>query len=536
MIRIARVAGILAAVAMVQVLAASAAAASSPDFDPLPMKLPPSGAKTAHASLPGTWILGIRPSAQAQQIASDHRANRISDGAVVLPTGRAREAAAALKAAGMLLYAEPDVRRQRASSWDGFPDQWARGAVVPPDMVAPPLGRATIGVIDDQVDLTHGDLAGHTAFIGGMTITGPHGTMVASAASATAGNGGVMGVFPGVSIMSYGTSTLSCSDIVRGINALVDRHVHVINISLGSPSPCVAEFVAIEQAIGDGVVVVAAAGNEFQIGNPVEFPAAYPHVLSVASVRYPDYASSGFSNANAAIDLAAPGEGVPLAIPQAYDVQDGAQDGVTVASGTSFAAPIVAGVAAWLRSVRPSLGGPQIADVLRNGAMDIGPVGWDQDTGWGLVSVPGAIQQPDPSVDPLEPNDDIPFVNGTYFQGVDPVVYRGSNRRLVASVDFAEDPNDVYRIRIPSHSALRATLRPRYGDPDLFAYHDGARSLASRRAIVDRSVRTHGADRVYLINRSRRNVSGYLVVRAAGTGRTIDSRYSLTITRTRYRR
>jgi subtilisin family serine protease len=458
------------------------------------MTLPPVGAR-ASTLAQRTWILGISPSARARRIAAEHGASRISDGAVVVPTGRARKVATALKGAGVLAYAEPDVRRRRASSMDGFPDQWARGAVVPPDLLAPPLGLAAIGVIDDQVDMTHGDLAGHTVFVGGSTIAGPHGTMVASAASATGGNGGVMGVFPSVPIMSYGTSDLSCSDIVRGVDALVEREVDVINISLGSPSPCVAEFVAIEQAVGEGIIVVAAAGNEYQTGNPVEFPAAYPHVLSVASVR-PDLAPSGFSNANTAIDVAAPGEDVPVAIPLAHDVEDGAQDGVTSASGTSFAAPIVAGVAAWLRSLRTGLAGSQVADVLRSGAADLGPRGWDQDTGWGLVSVTGAIQQPDPPIDPLE------------------------------------DPNDVYRIRMPRHSALRATLRPRYGDPDLFAYRGGARSLASRRAIVDLSVRAHGPDRVYLVNTRRRKAYGYLAVRSAPDARTIDSRYTLIIRRT----
>jgi hypothetical protein len=207
-------------------------------------------------------------------------------------------------------------------------------------------------------------------------------------------------------------------------------------------------------------------------------------------------APSGFSNANTAIDVAAPGEDVPVAIPLAHDVEDGAQDGVTSASGTSFAAPIVAGVAAWLRSLRTGLAGSQVADVLRSGAADLGPRGWDQDTGWGLVSVTGAIQQPDPPIDPLE------------------------------------DPNDVYRIRMPRHSALRATLRPRYGDPDLFAYRGGARSLASRRAIVDLSVRAHGPDRVYLVNTRRRKAYGYLAVRSAPDARTIDSRYTLIIRRT----
>jgi Subtilase family len=522
--------GLLASALVAGLLAASPAAA----FDALPMQLPAARDQAASASEPRTWILGIRPSARAHRLAARHGAGRLSDSAVVLPAARARAAASALAARGLLSYAEPDVRRRRAGSWDGAPDGWARGAVVPANVIAPPFS-APIGVIDDQVDGTHPDLAGHTTAIGAPTMTYAHGTMVASAAAASAGNGGVVGVYPGAPIVSYGTSDLSCSDIVRGVNELVERRVGVINISLGSPLPCVAEHVAIQQAIGEGVVIVAAAGNEFESGNPVEFPAGYPHVLSVASVRRSDLATSGFSNANAAIDLAAPGEDVPVAAPLSLDVEDGAADGVSVASGTSFAAPIVAGAAAWLRSARPGLSGAQVADALRSGARDLGATGWDRGSGWGLVSVVGALQQPDPPVDPHEPNDDIPFVDGTYFQDPDRSVYSGSSRRLVAAVDYAEDPHDVYRIRIPARSSLTATVRPSYGDPDLLAYRDGARTLRSRSAIVGRSERYGGPDRVRLVNRGRHSIAGYLVVRASADAGTIDSRYTLSVARTRYR-
>jgi len=535
-----RAAGALAA-ATVLTAALSAAPVSAAEvsaaetgFDPLPMKLPSAGAH-ASADAQRTWILGIRPSAQAQRIAAHYGAQRIIDVAVSIPAGRAREAAAALKRAGELSYAEPDVKLRRASSYDGHPEQWARAAIVPPDLPAPaPPGDLRVGVIDDEVDVTLGDLAAHTTQMLGGPVRDAHGTQVTSVVSAAVGNGGVMGVFPSVPILSYGTD-LSCADVARGVSMLDDFGAQVINIGLGSPYPCVTQNIAIQQAIGHDIIVVAAAGNEFELGNQPQFPAAFPHVLSVAAVL-PDWTSAWFSNANAAVDISAPGVGVPVATPLAFDVEDGVQDGMSLADGTSFAAPMVTGAAAWVRAVRGDLSGMQVADVLRSGSYDVGPRGWDSDFGWGVVNIPGALGAPVPPVDPFEPNDDMPYVNGTYFQGADPPVYRGSSRRLVASVDFAEDPYDVYRFRMPGHSALRATLRPRYGDPDLYAFHGGARSLRNRRAIVDRSERAHGADRVFLRNTGRRSALGYLVVSAPTTGATIDSRYSLSITRTHYRR
>jgi hypothetical protein len=266
-------------------------------------------------------------------------------------------------------------------------------------------------------------------------------------------------------------------------------------------------------------------------GNQEQYPAALPHVVSVAALA-PDLTSAVFSNANMAVDVAAPGVGVPVAIPAVFDVTDGVQDGVTLADGTSFAAPMVAGAAAWVRSQRPRLDGSQVADVLRLSAQDVGRRGYDTDTGFGLVQVPRALDFAAPRRDPLEPNDDIPYVDGTFFRRGDPYLYKGRNSSIGANVDLAEDPFDVYRFRMPGHSSLVATTRPRYGDPDLIAYHDGAKRLSRTGAIVDASFNSRGADRVRLVNRGPRFVYGYLVVTVNPDARFVDSRYSLRVTRT----
>jgi subtilisin family serine protease len=342
-----------------------------------------------------------------------------------------------------------------------------------------------------------------------------------------------MGILPGAPIVSYGTN-LTCSDTARGISELVDARVGVINASLVGTYPCVTEYVAVEQAIGEGVVIAAAAGNEYQDGNPVEYPAAFPHVLSVAAVST-TLESSGFSNANLGIDISAPGEAVPVAVPVAADTQDGSQDGVTTADGTSFASPMVAGAAAWIETARPGLTGGQVADVLRYGARDLQTKGWDRDTGWGLLSIPGALAAPRPPIDPGEPNDDMPFVNGTYFKGADVPVFAGrGTRSILATADSAEDPADVYRIRMPGHSALRAVVHPRYGNPDLYAYDAAARSLSAAHHVIDASAHRHGSERIELFNSARRTLTAYLDVEASPRGGQIDTGYKLTITRTRY--
>ena len=99
----------------------------------------------------------------------------------------------------------------------------------------------------------------------------------------------------------------------------------MINMSYGSQALCYTEYVALQLAVARGIVPVAAAGNEFAEGNPLEFPASLPHVLTVAAVGR-DLQPSYFSNANAAIDLSAPGEGIMTAVPPAHD-GDGVADG-----------------------------------------------------------------------------------------------------------------------------------------------------------------------------------------------------------------
>ena len=88
----------------------------------------------------------------------------------------------------------------------------------------------------------------------------------------------------------------------------------MINMSYGSPSRCAAEWVQIYFAVAKGIIPVAAAGNEFESGNPLEFPASLPHVVTVAATT-PHDKSASFSNANDAVDLSAPGRRHPRRRP-----------------------------------------------------------------------------------------------------------------------------------------------------------------------------------------------------------------------------
>jgi subtilase family protein len=472
--------GLAAAVAGYAVLCPSAWAGPGRGYAVRPMKLPASGARAA-AVEPGRWLIGTRPGADVSKLARHYGARSLRlEGTLSVSRENARALAAALRRQGVLEYAEPDATLRRHSVPDAAPDTWARGAVVQTTL-APPAPRVTVGVVDDYVDTTLPDLAAQTTIVNPpAAITGAHGTEVASAISGAVNGAGVIGIFPSVPIVNYGLpSQIACSAAVQGILAVVNAKASVVNLSFGSASQCFSLFRTVEAAYGAGTLVVAAGGNEFLQGNPPSYPAAWPHVLSVAAVTQ-QLTPAFFSNRNAAIDIAAPGVGVPLDTPVALDT-DGTPDGTTLDSGTSFASPIVAGAAAWIWSVRPDLSNGQLADVLRESAVDVGAQGYDTQTGFGIVNIPQATTAPTPLDDPLEPNDEITFIDGSSFRTPDPYVWRGLPRSPIrASVDQVEDPVDTYRIRVPAHSSARAVLRTTFGDADLFVFPGTRKTLAGK--------------------------------------------------------
>jgi hypothetical protein len=470
--------------------------------------------------------------AGAAPVATRFGARPLGGNAYALPGSRARAFAAALRERGLLFYAQPDVARRRASAPEATPDAWARGAVVPSTLTPPSPTSAPIAVIDDFVDATLPDLAGHVEYLNATaasTIEGPHGTEVASAASAAFNGQGLLGIMPGNTILSGGVPTeFSCADTTPLIYAAIAANARVINMSYGSPGRCYSEYVALQYALSQGLLAVAASGNEFQAGNPVSYPAGLPHVLSVAALD-PDLRSSYFSTANAAVDVAAPGSQVPVNIPLELDTSDGAQDGYTLADGTSFAAPIAAGAAAWLLSARPAISGAQAGDMLRRTAIDVDAEGYDENTGFGLISIERALAIPTPRKDPLEPNDGFEWVDGRAFDAPDPFVWRGgSPYSFEASVDEVEDPLDVYRFRVPARSRVRVTVKPLSGDPGILVYRSGTRRLSQTGRVIDSS--SHRGSRtevVRLVNGGSSARWAFAVVVNDTSATALDVRYRL---------
>ena len=198
-------------------------------------------------------------------------------------------------------------------------------------------------------------------------------------------------------------------------------------------------------------------------------------------------------------------------VPAAFD-PDGNGDGFAGVSGTSFAAPMVSAAVAWVRAARPELSPFQAAQVVRLGTRDIGKPGYENATGFGALFLPGALGRQPPADDPLEPNDDIRYVSGRAFRQLAPALYNGRPASVAATVDVAEDPIDMYRVKVRSGQRLRLRLVPTVGDPDLFVFDSKARSVRRSRSVARSTRRGKRTDRVSVRNHGRKTTTFYVAV------------------------
>lgn len=310
------------------------------------------------------------------------------------------EAADRLAAVATVIAAEPNRWREASIVPDDpqFASQWGLTAIHAPAAWDTTTGSPSVivAVVDSGCDLDHPELAPLLMPGYDMVDLGPnptpqdgwrfegdfagrddtpedevgHGTHVSGTiaclsnnATAVAGVGWQTRIMPVKALtrmvrISDGrvTGVGSAADIAAALRWATDHGAHVINMSLGSSGATTVEADAIAYAVGKGVVVVAAMGND-GTSNP-SYPAAYPGVVAVGAVDSADHRAS-FSQTGPHISVAAPGVGI---------LSTYLAGGTTTMSGTSMATPHVAGVAALIKAAKPSATGAEIADVLRSTA------------------------------------------------------------------------------------------------------------------------------------------------------------------------
>lgn len=233
-----------------------------------------------------------------------------------------------------------------------------------------------------------------------------HGTFVAGQIAGRAGSE-VAGVNPDARIMVLKAvgddGAARASNIVRAIAYAVDNGAKVINLSVGGEGLTQAETIAVEHAAARGVLVVVAAGNSNT--DVAGFGlAANPRVITVAALDAQGRRAP-FSNAGAQVDIAAPGveiaglrarrsDFMAIGAPANYRAGSAAYGPQATryrATGTSFAAPLVAGAASLILTRRPNLDAESVRRMLLYSARDVETPGKDQFTGYGALNIEAAL-------------------------------------------------------------------------------------------------------------------------------------------------
>ena len=324
----------------------------------------------------------------------------------------------ALRARTGILWAQRTVSRAHASEpalvpWATGVPEWqfaATRADLVPAWVQRAASNVTIAVVDTGADVTAPDIAAkapvtYNAVTDGSDVRDVvgHGTFVASLAAGSVTNSdGIAGFGGDAKLMivqaNRGTNAFDDLDEAAGIVWAVDHGAQIVNLSLGGAQTSRAERDAIDYAVSHHVLVVAAAGNDGERGSPVEYPAALlgPHGLAVAASTESG-TRAAFSSVGSYVSIAAPGVNVMGAVSSTSSVASfprsdlpGASTGLYgFGSGTSFAAPEVAGAAALVWAANPTLSADRVAQTLEQTATGGGR--WRPDLGWGVVDVAAAV-------------------------------------------------------------------------------------------------------------------------------------------------
>jgi subtilisin family serine protease len=431
--------------AIKQALRSNGHASSAGRIVPLPLPEPPPAPARAAASGraeaalardrgPGRLLVGVRAHSDlpgvvraVERLGSAARAVE-SMGVIAVRAPSVAAVSSALRDDARVDYLERDATWRAADPYDavdpatGIPYNWAYGAVRAAEAIAAAGGgsQREVTVIDTGADTGHPELAGRLAnpfdtASGGADVTDfvGHGTFVSGLIAGVDGNGigarGVAGATPVFPVRASHDGAFAVSDVLRAIEFTITSQADVANLSLAGATLTRSQSRALVVAFLNDVLPVAASGNHGR--RVLEFPAAgiggrrgrRGIGLSVAAVG-PDGRHASFSTYNDYVSVAAPGadqdgceEGVFSTIPRAgaslwgdpqscSRVFGDASARWAYAEGTSFAAPIAAGISALVWQVQPELASEQVAAVVARSANQTIPGRrWNERTGRGVV-------------------------------------------------------------------------------------------------------------------------------------------------------
>lgn len=338
---------------------------------------------------------------------------------VEAPAGRGGDLEARLRAEPGVLTVDHDrvVRAHFVPNDPRWTNQYGPEQIRAPEAWDLTQGSMAVkvAVLDTGIDLAHPDLVanicGTRVFSGEASVQDNygHGTHVSGTVAAGLNNGVGIAGMGNVCILHGkvldGNGVGSFSWLINGVSWAIGQGAKVITMSLGSTgNPGGAVDNAMRAAFAAGIFLDASAGNEGcpQIlaghiaglaGFSAGYPAAYSKVMAVAATG-PGESVAPYSSCGPQLDIAAPGSGILSTLPPCTTgVEICASSGYGSISGTSMAAPHVAGVAALMFSVQPALTPREAFCFLTFTAQPVDLVPWDPMVGWGEVDAYAAVKR-----------------------------------------------------------------------------------------------------------------------------------------------
>jgi len=339
------------------------------------------------------------------------------------------------------------------------------------------------GIDTSHVDLDQGKVIAWKDFVNGRTTPyddNGHGTHVAGILAGQGdGNAAYRGVAPGAALVgvkamtSSGTGTTST--IISAIQWCIDRkatyNIRIMNMSFGSTGPSSgtdALSAAVNAAADHGILPVVSAGNSGPAASTIGSPAAAAKALTVCSMSDPgvkgfslsSWSSRGpTSDGRAKPDVCGPGQSITSA-------KAGSGNSYITYSGTSMAAPFVAGVAALMLDVNPALTPAQAKYDMMVSAQDWVVAGTDSETGAGRLQAYEAIKRAGgfTGAGPVVPNH---YMTGSSLRA------SGNEDQWVLRVSSIASPIAVTMIIPGASSATDFDIRLRAPNGTIVATSDG---------------------------------------------------------------
>ncbi|WP_163969596.1 S8 family serine peptidase [Oceanobacillus halotolerans] len=284
---------------------------------------------------------------------------------------------------------DPEMGRQWYLNKIGMTDAWD---------ITEGSSDVTVAVLDTGVNATHEDLSGRV--LAGYDYVNDdsdpsddhgHGTHVAGIIASNTNDIGVTGIDFHANILPVKVANVKgevpTSNSIKGIYYAISQGADVINMSYGGYNYDESVEEAIQEAYDQGIVVVAAAGNDGI--DSYSYPASYTSVISVSATDENDQPTS-FTNYGNFIDITAPGSNI-----YSTDYLGGYKG----KNGTSFSSPIVSAVAGLLKAKHPDWAPNEIEWALQAGAEQLVNMEWNTFDGYGRVNAYSALTTTLPALD-----------------------------------------------------------------------------------------------------------------------------------------